>query len=73
MFPAPAKTTLSRLLLKDFPGAKILAYDRLHPRMSEQQVEDWLLRGGNEMALDNLVAALKDLTQLGDGGRSRLS
>ena len=75
MFPAPAKTTLSRLLLKDFPGAKILAYDRLHPGMSEQQVEDWLRRGGdpNEMALDNLVAALKDLTQLGDGGRSRLS
>jgi len=71
--PGSGKTTLLRLLLKDFPGAETLAYDRLHPGMSEQQVEDWLRRGGdpNEMALDNLVAALKDLTLLGAGGRSR--
>jgi hypothetical protein len=58
--PGSGKTTLSSLLLRDFPGAKILAYDRLHPGMSEQQVEDWLRRGGdpNEMALDNLVTAV---------------
>jgi len=71
--PSSGKTTLLHLLLRDFPGAKTLAYDRLHPGMSEQQVEDWLRRGGdpNEMALDNLVAALKDLTLLGASGGSR--
>jgi uridine kinase len=68
--PGSGKTTLSRLLLRDFPGARTLAYDRLHPGMSEKQVEDWLRRGGdpNELALDNLVAALKDLTRPGAGG-----
>ena len=62
--PGSGKTTLLHLLLKDFPGEETLAYDRLHPGMSREQVEDWLRRGGdpNEMALDNLVAALKDLT-----------
>jgi uridine kinase len=71
--PGSGKTTLSRLLLQDFPGAETLAYDRLHPGISEQQVEDWLRRGGdpNEMTLDNLVAALKDLTLIGAGGGSR--
>jgi uridine kinase len=60
-------------VLRELPSAKILSYDRFHPRMSNVQVEDWLKRGGdpNEMALENLVAALKDLTLgAGDGTRS---
>jgi uridine kinase len=63
--PGSGKTTLSRLLTRDFPSAKILSYDRFHPRMSDHEVEAWLRRGGdpNEMALDNLVMALKDLTR----------
>jgi uridine kinase len=63
--PGSGKSTLVRLLARDFPSAKILSYDRLHPRMSNEQVDDWLKRGGdpNELALDNLVAALSDLTQ----------
>ena len=68
--PGSGKSTLVRLLARDFPSAKILSYDRLHPRMSNEQVDDWLKRGGdpNELALDNLVAALRDLTQsAGDG------
>src|SRR5262249_15319673 len=54
----------------DFPGAEILAYDRLHPGVSEKQVEAWLRRGGDpdELAVDNLVAAPKELTQPGAGG-----
>jgi uridine kinase len=71
--PGSGKSTLSGLLLRELPSAKILSYDRFHPRMSNAQVEDWLERGGdpNEMALENLVAALKDLTLgAGDGTRS---
>jgi uridine kinase len=71
--PGSGKSTLSRLLLRDFPSAKILSYDRLHPRMSNAQVDDWLGRGGdpNELALDNLVAALRELTlETGGGSRS---
>jgi hypothetical protein len=71
--PGSGKTPLLHLLLNEFPGAETLGYDRLHPGMSRQRVEDWLRRGGdsNEMALDNLVAALKDLTRLGAGDGSR--
>jgi uridine kinase len=68
--PGSGKSTLSRLLLRDLPSAKLLSYDRFHPRMSNEQVDAWLKRGGdpNEMALDNLIAALNDMTRVPDDG-----
>ncbi len=68
--PGSGKSTLSRLLLRDLPSAKLLSYDRFHPRMSNEQVDAWLKRGGdpNEMALDNLIAALNDMTRVTDDG-----
>jgi len=64
--PASGKTTLLGLLLRDYPQAEAVAYDRFHPGMTEQQIQDWVRRNGdpNEFTLAELIGALTRLTQI---------
>jgi uridine kinase len=64
--PGSGKTTLLDLLLRDYPRAEAVAYDRFDPGMTEEQIQDWFRRNGdpNEFTLAELVGALARLTQI---------
>jgi uridine kinase len=69
--PGSGKTTFMRLLQRDYGPAETVYYDRYHPGMTDEEINDWVARIGdpNEFALADLVAELTRQTQIrpGDG------
>jgi uridine kinase len=63
--PGSGKTTLIRMLLRDYPAADAISYDRFDPGMTDRQLQDWVQRGGdpNEMPLTELIGALARLAR----------
>jgi uridine kinase len=71
--PGSGKTTLLKLLSRDYPRAEAVAYDRFHPGMDDQQIQEWVLRNGdpNEFPLTALIGELNRLTAARTEGASR--
>jgi hypothetical protein len=71
--PGSGKTTLMRLLLRHYPEAQAVYYDRFHPGMTETQIRDWFGRAGdpNEFALSDLIGELTRQTQIQPGHQPR--
>jgi uridine kinase len=71
--PGSGKTTLMRLLQRDYGPAETVYYDRYHPGMTDEEINDWVARAGdpNEFVLADLVGELTRQTQIrpGDGRR----
>ena len=71
--PGSGKTTLMRRLQRDYGPAETVYYDRHHPGMTDDQINDWYSRNGdpNEFVLAELVGELTRRTQIrpGDPGR----
>jgi uridine kinase len=70
--PGSGKTTLLKHLLRNCPQAEAVAYDRFHPGIDEQQIQDWIRRNGdpNEFALTALIGELDRLTAARPEGAS---
>jgi len=71
--PGSGKTTLMRRLLRDYGPAETVYYDRYHPGMTDDEINDWLARNGdpNEFVLAELVGELTRRTQIQPADRSR--
>jgi uridine kinase len=71
--PGSGKTTLMRRLLRDYGPVETVYYDRHHPGMTDEEINDWLARNGdpNEFVLAELVGELTRRTQIQPGDRSR--
>jgi thymidylate kinase len=71
--PGSGKTTLMRLLLRDYSPAEAVYYDRFHPGMTEAQISDWFARTGdpNELGLSDLIGELTRRIQIRPDERGR--
>ncbi len=71
--PGSGKTTLMRLLLRDYSPAEAIYYDRFHPGVTEAQINDWFARTGNpnELPLSDLISELTRRTQIRPDDRGR--
>ena len=71
--PGSGKTTLMRLLLRDYSQAEAVYYDRFHPGKTDAQISDWFARTGdpNELPLSDLIGELTRRTQIRPDGRGR--
>jgi uridine kinase len=71
--PGSGKTTLMRRLQRDYGPAEMVYYDRYHPGMTDEEINDWFARSGdpNEFVLSELVGELTRQTQIRPGDRSR--
>ena len=71
--PGSGKTTLMRRLLRNYGPAETVYYDRYHPGMTDDEINDWFARNGdpNEFVLAELVGELTRRTQIRQGVGSR--
>jgi uridine kinase len=71
--PGSGKTTLLELLLRDYPQAQPVLYDRFDPGMTDEQIQAWFRRGGdpNEFTLSELIGELTRRTRMPPGATRR--
>ncbi len=69
--PGSGKTTLMHLLLRDYPQARPVYYDRFNPGKTDAEIYDWLVSGGdpNGLPLSALIGELTRQTQIDASGQ----